>query len=301
MGAVVKTGITAWTERSLIASGWYPPGVSSAEERLRYYASRFPIVENDSTYYAVPERRHAESWSARTPPGFTMDVKANALFTGHYTDPKRLPKDLRGSLPPSVCDKQRAYPKDLGEPIVDELARRFRDALAPLHESGKLGVVLFQYPVWFPISRENKETLADLKARFAPYRIAVEFRNSTWMSEQNRDETLSHLREHGLIYTCVDEPQGFPSSIPPIAAATGDLALLRLHGRNAQRWNQASRSAAERFDYFYSIDELKEWVPKIRSLADKAREVHVLLNNCHFDYAVRNASQMDELLFPNSF
>jgi uncharacterized protein YecE (DUF72 family) len=293
----VKTGVTSWADPELTRLGWYPPGVRSAEEKLRHYATQFPLVENDMTYWALPERRLAELWSARTPPGFTMNVKAFASFTGHYTDPRRLSPDLRDALPPELLARGRVYPRHLGPSLLEELERRFLDALAPLEESGRLGVILFQYPVWFPRSRENQAELARLPDHFAPHRLAVEFRNATWMTrDHDRRETLALLRAHGLAYTCVDEPQGFVSSVPPVAAATAPIALVRLHGRNANRWARATRSAADRFDYLYTPAELAGWVAPIERLASDAGEVHVLFNNCHRDYAVTNARQMVELM-----
>ena len=288
--------MTSWADRSLIASGWYPPQARTAETRLRYYASRFSLVENDSAYYALPDRETVVHWVLRTPPGFTMNVKAHALLTGHYTEPDHLPSDLRQRLPAPLRERPHVYPRELGSEMLDELARRFRDALAPLADGARLGVVLFQFPVWFPISRENKLELARTRRQFARYRIAIEFRNATWMSARNREETLELLRELGLVYTCVDEPQGFASSVPPIAVATTDLALLRMHGRNAARWRRGAKTAAERFDYLYPENELREWVPRVQRLARESEEVHVLFNNCHSDYAVRNARSMVELL-----
>jgi len=296
MTARIKTGTTAWAERSLVASGWYPPHVRSAEAKLRYYASRFPLVENDGGYWAIPDRARVQTWVERTPPGFTMNMKAHALLTGHYTDPRHLPKDLRDALPPALLAKPHVYARELDPGLMRAIERRFRDALAPLHEAGKLGVVLFQFPVWFPISYDNKEELVRLRDAFSPYRIAVEFRNRTWISERNAIETLELLGAEGIVYTCVDEPQGFPSSVPPVAAATSDLALVRMHGRNAARWQRGAPTAAARFEYLYTTDELREWVPRIHALAEHTREVHVVMNNCHSDYAVRNARELAELL-----
>jgi uncharacterized protein YecE (DUF72 family) len=270
--------------------------VKSPEERLRYYASQFPIVENDSGYWALPERQTVEAWSQRTPADFVMSMKAHALLTGHYTHPRRLPQKIRERLPSTLLARERVYPRHLDADLLEDITARFYDALAPLHESGKLGVVLFQFPVWFPISRDHKKELLRIRRRFSPYRVAVEFRNATWMSENNRDETLDFLTACGLAYVCVDEPQGFVSSVPPISAATSDVAVVRLHGRNAARWSRGARSAAERFDYLYSPEELRQWVPRIVGLAEETKEVHVLLNNCHSDYAVRNARTVADLV-----
>ena len=117
------------------------------------------------------------------------------------------------------------------------------------------------------------------------------------MSERNRDESLSFLEERNLPFVCVDMPQGFVSSVPPIAATTADdLAMVRFHGRDPEAWTAKSESASVRFRYDYSASELQEWVPRINQLASSARETHVLMNNCYRDFAVRNASELGGLL-----
>jgi len=84
--------------------------------------------------------------------------------------------------------------------------------------------------------------------------------------------------------------------VPPVVAATTSLAVLRMHGHNAETWTKRVETAAERFDYLYSADELLDWAPRIERLAEGAREVHVLMNNCHRDYSVRNAREIGDLL-----
>jgi uncharacterized protein YecE (DUF72 family) len=296
MSAAIKVGITSWADKSLVASGFYPRGMKNAERRLRYYATQFPIVENDSAYYALPTREQAEQWVQRTPPGFTMNVKAFASLTEHYADPARLPEDIRRALPEAVRGKTRAYPKDLGPEILAEIAVRFREGLEPLRASGRLGVVLFQYPVWFTRNWANAEQIAWSHELVPGCRAAIEFRNATWLSERNRDSTFALLRESGLVLTCVDEPQGVASSVPPLAEATSDLSVVRFHGRSLAKWEKSARTASERFEYLYTVDELGEWVPKIANLAEQTREVHVLMNNCWQDYSVVNARQLTNLL-----
>ncbi len=300
MAGVIKTGICSWTDKTLLESGWYPAEANDPESRLRFYSSQFPLVENDATYYALPAVRQSELWARRTPDDFTMNVKAFALLTTHHTDPKRLPKDIREALPRELLEARRVYPRDLGPEVLAELAKRFREALEPLHASGKLGAVLFQYPPWFGISHERKDEILFAKEAFPDFRLAIEFRNGTWLSERNREETLRFLRDHDLVYVSVDEPQGFPSSIPPIAPATSDLAVVRFHGRNAQTWRAQTATAAERFAYKYSDQELEEWVPRVLSLAENTDEVHVLYNNCYSDFAVTNAKRMAQLLAARS-
>jgi uncharacterized protein YecE (DUF72 family) len=156
--------------------------------------------------------------------------------------------------------------------------------------------VLFQFPPWFLPGRDSSEYILEANERLGQYNMAVEFRNDRWLSERNQDGTLKLLADHTIPYVCVDEPQGFRSSVPPVAAATAPVALLRMHGRNYETWEKKGIGAAERFDYLYREEELEEWVPRVQSLAEGSREVHVLMNNCHHDYAVRNARQLADRL-----
>ena len=287
MGAT-KVGTASWTDKTLIASGWYPDDVDTAEARLGYYAKQFPLVEVDSTYYTPPNERNSDLWVARTPSHFTFNIKAFSLLTQHPTRVGALYKDLRPDT-----DKKNLYLKDLDAKVVEEVWERFLAALDPLAEAGKLGAVLFQFPQWFPIGKRNKEYILQCKERCQPYRMCVEFRNRTWLSEDNRSETLDFLTSYALPYVVVDMPQGHPSSVPPIVAATADLAVVRFHG-HSDKWT--SRDIYERFGYRYSTDELREWVPKIEQLADQAKETHVLMNNCYRDYAQTNATELVALL-----
>ena len=294
----ILVGTSSWTDPTLVKDGgFYPPGANSAEARLRFYASQFPLVEVDSTYYYPPSERNAELWIERTPPDFTFNVKAYSLLTNHPTRPNSLYADIRETLPPEVLEKRSVYRDKLPDEAVDEVWQRFHDALMPLHSAGKLGAVLFQFPQWFVISRKNKSYIEECAERLRDFRMAVEFRHETWLAERNREETLGFLEQHDLPYVCVDMPQGFDSSLPPIAAATAsDLSMVRFHGRDPVAWKTKSETASERFRYDYPKEELQEWVPKIDSLAKQTRETHVLMNNCYRDFAVRNARELGDLL-----
>ncbi|WP_462188233.1 MULTISPECIES: DUF72 domain-containing protein [unclassified Frankia] len=286
----ILVGTASWTDPTLLRSGWYPPEVTSAEQRLRYYARQFPLVEVDSTYYAPPAERTVRTWATRTPADFTFNVKAFSLLTGHPTRPGALYRDLRDVVGP---DRRNLYVRDLDANVVDEVWERFLTALAPLTEAGKLGALLFQFPQWFPISAANNRYILECQRRCRPVRICVEFRNHTWMDERNREETLDFLASQAIPYVCVDMPQGYPSSIPPVLAATADLAVVRFHG-HSERWT--SKDIHERFGYRYSEDELRAWAPRIRELANGVATTHVLMNNCYADYAQRNARQLADLL-----
>jgi uncharacterized protein YecE (DUF72 family) len=296
-GSRVLVGTCSWTDRTLVnETDWYPRRSMTAAERLAYYAAHFPIVEADSTYYFPPTPEMSASWVERTPDGFTMNVKAYSLLTGHPTFPHSLWPDLQSEVATEHRDKRSLYSKHLPEEAIEEAWDRFRHSLMPLHSAGKLGAVLLQYPRWFTPKDANREELAAARRRLPDYKLCVEFRNGRWLADNEADRTFEFLEQQGLAYVCVDEPQGFDSSLPPVVAATAELAVVRFHGRNAETWNAQVPSAAYRFRYRYSPEELEEWVPGIQQLAESAREVHVLMNNCYRDHAVDNATELARLL-----
>jgi uncharacterized protein YecE (DUF72 family) len=297
-GSRVLVGTASWTDPTMTAAGvFYPNGADTAEERLAYYASTFPVVEVDATYYALPAERTAQLWAERTPPDFTFDIKAHALMTGQGTETKRLPKAIRDELPPDVREKTRIYAKDLPAELHDEVWRMFRSALEPLAERGQLGSILLQYPKWVFPSNENRALIEDAVERLAGWTPAVEFRNGSWLNEKNVERTLRFLADRSIPFVMVDEPQGFKSSVPPeVAVTSGELALVRFHGRNADTWEKKNITPAERFRYLYSRDELAEWVPKIREVAAEAKEVHLMFNNCYANYGTTNAREIAALL-----
>jgi uncharacterized protein YecE (DUF72 family) len=294
MAGRILVGISSWTEPTLIKSGsFYPPGANTAEERLRFYASKFPIVEVDSTFYGLPNPKTAQLWVERTPRDFIFDAKAYALLTQHPAPAARLPKELREKL----SDKDaNLYFKDLGPKEKESLWDSFREGLQPLQDAGKLGAVLFQFPKWFLPSPASYRFMEDLREWLPDFRIAIEFRQVAWMKEERRDRVLQFLKDRGLTYVAVDEPQGFSSSVPPVAATTAPLGIVRFHGRNRETWEKKGISTAEKFKYLYERRELEEWVPRLRQMAEEAQEVHAIMNNCYSDYAVRNAEDLTRLL-----
>jgi uncharacterized protein YecE (DUF72 family) len=259
MTATVRLGTCSFADEGLLKA-WYPRGVSTAEKRLRYYAERFDVVEVDSPFYALPDPDVTRRWAERTPAHFTFHVKAGPAMTWHE-----------------------------GEPTDADFAQ-FRGAVEPLELSGKLRGVLLQYHPRFVKSRAAKEELARARARLEPLVPLVEFRHRSWLEQAERRDTLDFLERHGLAYVSVDAPLTRASNVMPrVAAATHTVSVIRFHGRNAQTWNIRGGSAADRFDWMYSADELAEWVPRARQLAEQSAEVYALFNNNRDDFAPRSA------------
>ena len=244
----------------------------------------------DSTYYALPSERAVAGWIERTPDGFVFNVKAYAPLTQHTLDVRTLPPALRDDLPGRLRSQSRLYARDTPLWFTRTLWQHFRTAVRPLHEAGKLGAILLQFPPWFRISRANRDYITQIRKWLPDYRLAVEFRHISWLQERSRQQTLDHLAEHEMTYVCVDEPQGFRSSVPPIVAATNPaLGMVRLHGRNRAAWAAPGQHGAEQSKYRYSPAELNEWLPKVQELAAATAQTHVLFNNCFADNGVSNA------------
>jgi len=294
--ATVRIGTASWTDPTMTAPGvFYPPDATSAEDRLVYYANQFPIVEVDSTYYALPARRTGELWLERTPPDFVFDIKAHALMTGQPSEVSRLPKDIRESLTAEIT--KRVYARDLPRDIVNEVWARFLDGIEPLRSSGKLGAVFLQYPRWFFPTSESRNEILAARERLGDTPFAVELRHASWFNEKNRDRTLAFLEKHEIPFVMVDAPPGTKSSLPPITAITSPrLAVVRFHGRRTETWEQSGIPVVERFRYLYDEQQLAEWVPRIREAASRAPEVHVLMNNCYANYGTTNAREIADLL-----
>ncbi|MBO9514002.1 MAG: DUF72 domain-containing protein [Variovorax sp.] len=283
----ILVGTASWTDKTLIDCGrFYPPDCKTPEARLRYYASLFPLVEVDSSYYAIPTPATAQQWVLRTPEAFVFNVKAFRLFTGHFTETKVMHKDLQQALGAG----RKLYYKDVPEDIRAELWKRFVEALEPLRLAGKLGLVHFQFPPRLRFSQEAMAHIERCLAWMPRHTLSIEFRHRSWWESAARvASTLAFLREHRLVHTIVDGPQGADNSVPAVWEATHpDYLLLRLHGRNIQSYNAPAQTAAERFDYDYPDRELAELAAELVRIAYQVRNKHVIFNNCDEDKGQRN-------------
>jgi uncharacterized protein YecE (DUF72 family) len=290
----VRVGVASWTDPTFTAKGvFYPDDARTPEKRLRYYASRFPVVEVDSTYYALPTVDNARAWAERTPDHFTFDVKAFALMTGHPTEVARLPKSFKEALPAPLAKVKRVSAEELPPEFVEEVWRIFREACEPLRASKKLGAVFLQYAPWVGPDRASPAMLERAIERLDGLPVAVEFRNAEWMAERLRERTWQLLERLGVSYVAVDEPQGTPTSVPPVVKTTQRrLAVIRLHGQRADTWAARGVPAVEKYRYLYSSAELDAWAEKIVEAAATADNLHVIFNNCYANYGAVNAAEM---------
>jgi uncharacterized protein YecE (DUF72 family) len=298
----ILVGSASWTDKSLIAcSRFYPPGVHTPEQRLRHYASVLPLVEVDSTYYALPSVANAQRWVARTPQGFVFNVKAFRLFTGHPTAPEALPGDIRVALAgrPATARGRMLFYRQVPAEIRLELWRRFIEAVMPLQHAGKLGVVHLQFPPWIRNDEPGRAHVAHCVAALQGCcHAAVEFRHGSWFTPAAVASTVAFERSLGAVHVVVDGPQGAINSVPAVWHATHpQLAVVRLHGRNTSAYNRSGLAASSgRFNYDYSAAELEALKPRLRALQARAGRVQVVFNNNHEDQGQRNARTLLRML-----
>ncbi len=275
MAAAIRIGTCSWADESL-TKYFYPPSVKGAEERLRYYAERFDVVEANSTYYRLPDREMVQKWADRTPDGFVMHVKAFGFMTRHPVKVEQLPTDLREDAPRDEQGRVDRPPREFRA----EVFRRFHDALEPLRETSKLGAILMQFPPYVVPKPASLDYLEWAHEQLGGDEMLVEFRHASWLDDEHRAETLAFLERNHMSYVIVDAPRtGARNVLPTVVATTSPTAYVRFHGRNAETWNKRTGSAAERFDYLYSEDELREWVDPLSELAGRSEVVYAMFNN----------------------
>jgi len=256
---IIRVGTSGFSYTDWLGP-FYPPRLSRAH-MLDYYATIFDVVEINATYYTIPGPRSMESMLQKVGETFEFTVKAHQDMTHH---------------------RDRAT----------DVLPRFLEALKPLAEAGKLGCVLLQFPFSFAHTPDNRSFVRFLVESLAPHRAVVEFRHRSWINE----ETMAFLRQVGAGYCAVDEPR-LPGLPPPMAEVTAPVGYVRFHGRNKEKWWHHEK-AEERYDYRYTQDELEEWIPKIRKLADHALRVYVFFNNHVRGQAPANARELHARLGP---
>ena len=224
---------------------------------LSFYAREFSTVELNVTFYRVPSRRTVAGWVEKTPGDFLFSVKAFRELTHERQKP-------------------------------DFAA--FVAALQPLVDARKFGCVLAQYPHSFNPSAEHRDYLKRTRQGLGELPAVVEFRDAAWAT----DSTFDLLRELRFGYCCVDEPR-LKGLMPPIAVATGPVAYARFHGRNASQWWEHDE-AWQRYDYTYSVEELREWLPRLHGLDTTAPLTLVYFNNHFRGQAALGARDLGRLL-----
>jgi uncharacterized protein YecE (DUF72 family) len=289
MPAKVLVGTASWTDPGFIED-WYPKEIP-ASRRLPWYALHFNLVELNSSFYAIPNQQSVKKWCRETPPGFVFDAKLHKLLSRHSTDIKLLPPELRTKAK-AIREKVELTPA-----IEKAVAKKFLQEIEPFREHGKLGALLLQLSPSFRPRTHKLSELDDLFELLEDYRVAVELRNADWVNEAHLGQTTKYFRNLKLTFVSVDAPDASHFMIMPGTDVVTNprLAYLRLHGRNARGYIRG-RTVAERFNYEYSNKELHQVAERVASLAEDAKEVHVVYNNNASNYAPKAAETFKEIV-----
>jgi len=238
--------------------GVFYPGRLERGRWLTFYARHFTAVEINATYYRTPAPAAFQAMVDRTPEGFGFWVKVPGQAT-HTAD------DFSAAM------------------------SRFLEAVKPLNDAGRLRGFLAQFPPSFRRSVRAFDRVSRLHDALKDRMLAVEFRHNGWLV----DETFAFMKDRGLVYVVVDLPP-LPGLPGPELHITGPASYVRFHGLNSRAWNNPS--LGDRYDYEYSLSQLKEWLPRIAELDGESSTSYLFFNNCHAGQAVKNARMLRQLL-----
>ncbi|HTP69423.1 MAG TPA: DUF72 domain-containing protein [Dongiaceae bacterium] len=260
---IVRIGPAGWSYPDW--NGYvYPAHRPKGFHQASYLAEYFDTIEINTSFYQPLRPDYAAAWVERVShnPRFRFTAKLWQRFTHDPTAGKE-----------------------------DEIA--IRAGFDVLRESEKLGAVLLQFPFSFHATRENQDYLGQIVARFSDYPLAVELRHGSWQTV----ETVEMLRKYRVSFCNIDQPI-IGRSLQPSAEVTSSLAYVRLHGRRYDSWfdDNPETPSHERYNYLYSIDELKPWASRIRSLDKRADETYVITNNHYLGKAAVNALELISIL-----
>lgn len=245
----------------------YPPDLPQST-MLSFYEKHlgFDTVEINFTYYRLPSPKTFEGMAKKTSDKFEFSVRSYKEMTHEiWEDNKRLRL------------KKNA-----------KIFTLFREGLKPLIETKKLGCILIQFPYFFWPNTQNREYILRCKEYLDGPPLIIEFRNKSWVKEN----TFQFLQDNQLGFCVVDEPK-LPQLMPYLPKITCPIGYLRFHGRNPN-WFKATRE--ERYNYFYSEDELKCFLPSIRHVVQSTKKTYIYFNNCHAGNAVKNAIYLKQVL-----
>ncbi|MDW8567680.1 DUF72 domain-containing protein [Staphylococcus shinii] len=267
---MINIGLTGWGDHDSLYED-----LQRKTDKLVKYASHFPIVELDATYYAIQPERNIRKWIKETPERFKFIVKIHQALTLH------------------------ADYHDFAE-TRQILVDQFKTMLQPLKDENKLAMVLVQFPPWFDCTVQNITYIRYIRAQLEAFPVCVEFRHQSWFNESFKEETLAFLTQQNIIHAVCDEPQVGQGSVPMVNRITNETAFVRYHGRNVHGWTKKDMTDEAwrevRYLYDYSEQELKALIDKVKVLEHKAKNIYVVFNNNSGGHAAQNAKTYQRLL-----
>ncbi|WP_280769421.1 DUF72 domain-containing protein [Salipaludibacillus daqingensis] len=265
----INIGLTGWGDHPTLYEH-----IHSANEKLLAYASHFPIVELDTSFYAIPPKRNIDKWIYETPDSFQFIAKAYQGITGHQ----------RGDIPFET---------------KEEMFDAFKTTFEPMKNAGKLAMVLCQFPPWFDCQKKHVNYLNVVRDQLQDYEVALEFRHQSWYNEKYKENTLAFMKENNWIHSICDEPQAGQRSVPFVPVVTNNKAFVRFHGRNVAAWTKPVKGQEwrdVRYLYDYSKEELTELSEKVEQISNAVDHTYVVFNNNSGGHAASNAKTFIEKL-----
>jgi len=264
---MITIGLTGWSDHPLIAP--------NRQRKLEDYASHFPFVEMDTSFYGIPSEKSIHSWIDKTPDAFQFIPKAYSPMTLH-----------------------KPWEQEFSN--ITELFDTFKVRFYPLVKEKRVKAFLFQFPPFFHYNQKNIDYLYTVGHQMGALPVAIEFRHPSWFQPKNKKHTLNILKENFFSYTVVDQPQTPGNSIPTLLEVTNSqLALYRLHGQNYSGWLNANEDPdwrKTRTLYDYNLEELQNIQKNTEKLAKQVEEVAVIFNNNSGGHAAKNAKELQNMM-----
>lgn len=254
---MIKIGTSGYSYQDWIGP-FYPEGTKKAD-MLSFYAGEFDFTEINSTYYSIPNPFMMNHILKKTPESFEFSIKLHSSMT---------------------------HSRDANEAVY----KQFIEAVKPLNEAKKLSCLIAQFPFSFHYNTINVDYIKNMRDLFHDFPLAIEWRNNQWIC-QSAFELLKGLN---ISFICVDEPD-VKGLVKPLTIVTNSLSYIRFHGRNKDKWYHHN-APYERYDYLYSNDELKEWIPRINNMKKYSERVYIAFNNHFRAQSVRNVQMLKNLL-----
>jgi len=271
--SIIRVGPAGWSYPDWFGYV-YPTPRRKGFHEASYLAQYFDTIEINTSFYSPIRPEHAAQWIERVAsnPRFVFTAKLLKKFT-HDLIPGALALGAKSSV--------------AGD---EKLVRAGFDVLC---KAGKLHAVLLQFPFSFHRDPDTARYLEDLLKRFADYPLVVEVRHASWQIP----ETFELLAEHRVGFCNIDQPL-IGKSVVPSAKATSAVGYIRLHGRRYDTWfsDDEAIPSHERYNYLYSVEELKPWAQRIEKVAEQSPEVFVITNNHFNGKAAVSALQLINLL-----
>lgn len=244
----------------------YPKKKPNGFHEATFLAEFFDTIEINTSFYNPVKTEHAKQWIER------VAANKNFIFTAKLW---------------------QRFTHEMAASKEDE--KLVRAGFEPLRDAGKLGAVLLQFPFSLHRTKETTGYLVALLKRFSDFPLVVEVRHASW----NAPEVFFMLAEYNAGFCNIDQPV-IGRSLKATEETTSPVGYVRLHGRRYDTWfsDDEKLPSHERYNYLYSMEELKPWVRRIEKIEERASDVFVITNNHYQGKGVVNALQLISILKP---